>query len=74
MKNLIKKFNGIYVFKVVVNSWGATQSFIYHDSYFEAFSQCMYFIETLRIKASVQRCSLWFSLKYRLNKYFKLDF
>lgn len=76
MKNLIKKFNGIYVWNVVVNKGkGSDLQFIsYHDSYADAYSRYSCLENEYKIKSILERCSLWFSLKYRLNKYFKLDF
>lgn len=76
MKNLIKKFKSLYVWRVVVNKGKGSdlQSITYHDSYADAYSRYSCLENEYKVKSILERCSLCFSLNYRLNKYFKLDF
>lgn len=76
MKNLIKKFKSIYVWRVVVNKGkGSDLQFTsYHNSYADAYSRYYCLENEYKVKSILERCSLWFSLNYRLNEYFKLDF
>jgi hypothetical protein len=74
MKNLIKKFNEIYVWRVIVNKKNDNKFTSYHDSYADAYSRYFLLENDFKVNSNLERCSLWFSLNYRLNKYFKLDF
>ena len=73
-KKNMKKLKNIYVWKVVVNKGTPTQREIYHDYFCEAQSKFNYLSGDIKLNARLEKCGLLFSLKYRLNKYFKLDY
>ena len=70
----MKKLKNIYIWKVVVNKGTPMQREIYHDTFGEAESQFKYLSGNTKLNAKLEKCGLLFSLKYRLNKYFKLDY